>query len=341
MELSERKREVLSLIVAAYVRSGEPVGSKAIADKIGLSSATVRNEMAELITQGYLEQPYTSSGRVPTQNGYRKYIKSILEPQELPREEKLHIDSLIEPVSYEPEKLLVRIAEVLADITRLVAIASTPDGSESVVKGIQFVQTSRRTAMLILLSSSGLIRNKLFHVEFDITNEMIRMLFTTFNHEVVGKHVSDITVSFIHHLAENLGEMSVFARAPLYALLQAAQETEHSELFISGQINLLISSELERADVRRILSFLERKEELAELLKQRRGRITAFVGNESGKKELENAAFVVRRYAIDEQDCGAIAILGPMRIDYPKVFSLIKYTSQKAEDILSSLLGGG
>ncbi len=341
MELTARKQEILSSVVATYIHSKEPVGSKVIAEKIGVSSATVRNEMSELIALGLLEQPHTSSGRIPTQAGYRRYIKALFEPREPKREEKALIDSQIEPGSYEPEKLLAKIADVLSDITKLVVIVSTPNSDASVIKGIQFVQTSRRTAMLILLNSSGLIKNKLFHVEYDITNEIIRMLFTTFNREVAGKNISDVTLSFIHGLAEKLGEMSLFAGPPLYALLQAAQEAGHSEIYIRGEINLLFNVELEKPEIKRMLDFLDREEELSNILNQRGGRITAIIGSESGVRELQNTALVITRYSIDESDSGAIAVLGPMRMDYEKVFSLIKYTSMKAEKILSTLLGEG
>lgn len=342
VELTQRKQRVLNSIVGAYIKNGEPIGSKVIAEEIGVSSATVRNEMAELINLGFLEQPHTSSGRIPTQSGYRKFIDNYSLADEgknmLNEKEQAQIDALILPTAYDPEKFLSTIAAVLAGLTKQVAVTTSPGSSMAVIKGIQFVQTSRRTAMLVLLSSAGMIKSKVFHVGFDITNEILRMFFQAFNKNVVGKHVSEITVPFIQTLGASLGELSILAGSALYALLEAAKEASESELYIRGQMNLLFYPEIDHKKARRIVELLEKQDEIDGLLMQKPNRVTTIIGRESGLSELADMSVVITRYCIETQDCGAIAIMGPMRMDYPRVFSLIRYTSGKASEMLTALI---
>ena len=141
MELSERKLKILAAVVSSYIENGEPVGSKAIASDLGVSSATVRNEMAELSALGLLEQPHTSAGRVPSQRGYRLYIDRIMEKKTVSEGERKYIDSVLNAGAYDPERLLLNVSKVLAEITRLAAVSTTPSGNMAVVRAVQFVQT--------------------------------------------------------------------------------------------------------------------------------------------------------------------------------------------------------
>ena len=175
MELTPRKEKILSSVVTGYVRTGEPVGSKAIAEQIGVSSATVRNEMADLIELGLLEQPHTSAGRVPSQKGYREYVDRLMRVPALQEEEKRYLDSMLAGSAYDPERLLLRASQVLSGATRYAAAATTPSGATARVKGVQLVQTSRRTAMLLMMSTAGTMKSRVFHCDFDLTSEMLRV----------------------------------------------------------------------------------------------------------------------------------------------------------------------
>ena len=227
MELTPRKERILSSVVAGYVKSGEPVGSKSVAEEVGVSSATVRNEMADLIEMGLLEQPHTSAGRVPSQRGYREYVDRLMKVPSLKDEEKRTIDSMLLSGSYEPEQLL-------AGATRCAAAATTPSGSSAQVRAVQFVQTSRRTAMLILMSSAGTMKNRVFHCDFDLTNDILRVFFRAFNGKVAGKKVSDITPALLQGIGVSLGPMIALVGAPLRALLEVAQDTMKTEVLLSG-----------------------------------------------------------------------------------------------------------
>ena len=337
MELTPRKERILSSVVAGYVKSGEPVGSKAVAEEVGVSSATVRNEMADLIELGLLEQPHTSAGRIPSQRGYREYVDHLMKVPPLKEEERRTFDSMLLSGSYDPERLLSRASRLLAGVTRCTGVATTPSGDTARVKAVQFVQTSRRTAMLILMSSAGTMKNRVFHCDFDLTSEILRVFFRVFNGKVAGKNVADITPAFLQGVGVSLGQMYVLVGAPLRALLEVARHTMHSELLLNGQMNLLFYPELEPAEARRMMDFLERREDVAALLRQRPGQVAVLIGRELGRPELDKMSLAVSRYLVDGQDAGALAVLGPVRMDYPRVTAVLQYVSDQVSRHLTVL----
>ena len=337
MELTPRKEKILSSVVTGYVRTGEPVGSKAIAEQIGVSSATVRNEMADLIELGLLEQPHTSAGRVPSQKGYREYVDRLMRVPALQEEEKRYLDSMLAGSAYDPERLLLRASQVLSGATRYAAAATTPSGATARVKGVQLVQTSRRTAMLLMMSTAGTMKSRVFHCDFDLTSEMLRVFFRVFNQKVTGRAVAEITPAFVQSMAASLGQMYVLVGSPLRALLETAQDTRETQVYLSGQMNLLFYPELEQVGARRIMEFLERKEDPVGLLGQKPGRVTVLIGRESGRAELGSCSLVVARYGVGGQDAGALAVIGPVRMDYPKLTALCQYLAKRVGDLLTVL----
>ncbi len=337
MELTPRKERILSSVVAGYVKSGEPVGSKAVAEEVGVSSATVRNEMADLIELGLLEQPHTSAGRVPSQRGYREYVDHLMKVSPLGEEERRTFDSMLLAGSYDPEHLLARASRLLAGVTRCVGAATTPSGDAAQIRAVQFVQTSRRTAMLILMSSAGTMKNRVFHCDFDLTNDILRVFFRVFNGKLAGKNVSDITPAFLQGIGVSLGQMYVLVGAPLRALLEVARDTMRSEIYLNGQMNLLFYPELEPNGARRVMDFLERREDVAALLRQRPGQTAILIGREMGRPELDKTSLAVSRYLVDGQDAGALAVLGPVRMDYPRVAAVLEYVSEQTGRLLTVL----
>ena len=308
MEMTPRKEKILSSVVRDFVKSGEPVGSKAIAEEIGVSSATVRNEMAELIELGLLEQPHTSAGRVPSQRGYREYVDHLMRVPVLREEEERWFTSILAGSAYEPERLLLSVCRLLSSVTRYAAAVTTPSGMTARVKAVQFVQTSRRTAM--------------------------RVLFRLFNEKVTGKEVLEITPAFLQSMGASLGEMMVLAGPALQALLEAARDTAKTEVLTSGQMDLLLYPELEH---RQIMDFLERKEDVVSLLRQKPGRVSILIGSESQRPELKNASFLISRYAVEEQDVGALALLGPTRMDYARLTAILQYLTKEVGQMLTVL----
>lgn len=257
---------------------------------------------------------------------------------QLREEEKRYLDSLLLGSAYDPERLLACVSQVLASVTKFAAAATSPSGRTAQVKAVQFVQTSRRTAMLILMSSAGTMKNRVFHCDFDLTSEILRVFFRVFNEKVTGRDVADITPAFLQSMGASLGELSILVGSPLMALLEVARDTMQTEVYQSGQMNLLFYPELEQGGVRRIMNFLEQKRDLVELLTQRPGRVTVLIGEESGQPELRSSSVVVSRYGIGTQDAGALAVLGPIRMDYGKIVAVLRYLTQQVEQMLTVLM---
>lgn len=339
MLLSIRKQKILAKVVETYIETGEPVGSKSLCEALDfhVSSATVRNEMSELSEMGLLEQPHTSAGRVPSQKGYRVYIDTLMEKPAISGEEKCYIDSLILPSAYDPEKLLDGVARTLASLTKFAAVSTSPSGESSVVKAVQFVQTSRRTAMVILMISAGTMKSRVFHCDFDLTPEILRVFFRILNEKLIGMPVASITPAYIQSLGASLGEMTLLMSSALMAIADLAQESLFSEVNLNGEINLLFYPEFGQGELRRLLDFLSRPEELCRLLTQQDS-TKVLIGRETKRPELSDSSVIVSKYAVGGRDAGAIAIIGPTRMNYGHILSNLEYLSTSVGRMLTELM---
>ena len=340
MELSERKLKILAAIVDAYVKTGEPVGSKSLACDLGVSSATIRNEMSELADMGLLEQPHTSAGRVPSQKGYRVYIDRIMNRKPISRKEQLYLDGLLFSSAYDPEKLLEGVSQALAGLTRFAAVSTAPSGRKADIRALQFVQTGHRTAMLILLTSAGTMKNQVFRCDFDLSPEILRVFFRVMNERLAGMPVASVTPAFVQTLAASLGDLTALMSSALAALLEAAQESVETEIRLNGQMNLLFYPEFERGNARRVMDFLERPQDLADLLlrPQPSADVKVMIGEETRHPELYDSSVIVGQYAISGKNAGAIGVIGPTRMDYAGLISKIEYLSGSVSRMLTELM---
>jgi heat-inducible transcriptional repressor len=338
MELTPRKQKILSAIIELYMVSGEPVGSKVLCDNLdfSVSSATVRNEMSDLAAMGLLDQPHTSAGRVPSEQGYRLYLDELMKPASVTPEERHFIDALLLPSAYDPEKLLDGVARTLAGISHMAAITTTPSGSAAAVAGIQFVQTSRHTAMLILMTTSGTMHSRVFHCGFELSPEILRVFFRVFNESLAGRPVRSITPAYIQTMGASMGDTALLMSSALMALQDAAREAMGSDVRMDGQTNLLFFPELGADDLRRMMRYLSQPQQVYGLLRRSGSRV--YLGNESGVSALRGTGLIVAHYAVHQQDAGAIAVLGPMRMDYPKLIGSIDYVARSVGRMLTELI---
>ena len=327
-------------MVDAYVETGDPVGSKSIAAQLGVSSATVRNEMAELSLLGLLEQPHTSAGRV----AFSKRVPAVCGPADgakAPggRRKKRLLDSMLVTNACDPEKLMAgRDTDAGKHHQVCSGFSTTPSGRTAYIRAVQFVQTSRRTAMLLLMSSAGTMKNRIFHCDFDLNPEMLRVFFRILNEKLMNRPVADITPAFIQSLAVSLGEMAMLMSSALMALLEVAKDTRETAVCQSGQMNLLFYPEYERGTARRVMDFLERPSVLVDLLTQEPGSVRVLIGQESRTPELAGSSVVISRYAVGGQDAGALAVIGPTRMEYASVISHLSYLSQAVGNMLTVLM---
>ena len=239
MELGKRKEMILAAIVEQYIKTGEPIGSKFLmtALPISVSSATIRNEMNALAEMGYLDQPHTSAGRIPSQKGYRYYIDHLMNKCELDEDERQMVKEELERCAGNPEKLLSKAGELLAKITNCAALATSPTDAGATVKRIEIVPVGSKIAMIVLMTSTGIIKNAVCRLDVPLTVDMIENFHEIVDNTFIGHPVSDIGTVMIQTLVASLGA-NALAMSPLFVVLaDLANQAVRAEVLLEGEQN--------------------------------------------------------------------------------------------------------
>lgn len=340
MEPTQRKMKILETVVEAYIRTGEPVGSKTLCETLdfNVSSATVRNDMAELASIGLLEQTHTSSGRIPTELGYRIYVDKLMKNTPLTKYERSQIDDALYLSSDAPEHLLESTAAMLSGITKYAAVAAAPSGDNAVIRRVRFVQTGKCTAMIVLITSTGSVKTGLFRCDYVITPELIDMFDKTMNERFSGLAVAKVTPAFMQTAAVSLGEMSMLMSNVLLAVLDTAKQAAATSVFIKGQSNLFLMPQLTSADGKRVMELLGQSVQLQRLMETAETKTSVLIGSEMNDPALLNFSIVVSRYVANQECTGNLALIGPVRMNYRKVTAALEYTAQTVGKLLGEFL---
>ena len=334
-----RKEKILSAVVENFIRTGEPTGSKAVLQSTGLtvSSATVRSELNSLDMEGYLIQPHTSAGRIPTKKGYRYYIDNLMKREAPDDRVRSYIEHAILSTSASPETILKRAAKVLAELSGVAAITTTPSSEEARVHRIRFVSTGRHTAMAVLITSNGMVKSKLFRCEFVLTPELLAMYDKALNDKFVGVKLRDINKAFLQSSAAGMGDLTFFISDALMALYETVSGAMQVSVTVSGATNLLFCEGCDLRNTREVLRFLSESDRLATLLNNSVD-ARVYLGTDTGAAELKDNAAIVSRYDIAGSAAGAVAVIGPQRMDYETLFSQVKYTSIIVSQAIGEIL---
>lgn len=340
MSLSPRKSIILEAVVECYIKTGEQVGSKTLLDilEISVSSATIRNELASLSENGFLIQPHTSAGRIPLPKGYRYYIDKIMESYLLSSVEKDFVLNRLYKVFDDPERILKEASFILSGVTGLCSVCTTPTGENARIKRIHLLQTGRQTAMAVLITSTGMIKNRLFRCDYVLTAEVVTVFERLVNKKFCGQRVEDITQAFIQSSAVEFGELAMLMPNVLMAIMESAKEASMLNATISGKTNVLFLEDFNLNDIRLINKFLSDNSQIQNLLLSNDYDTTVFVGRDSNRGELENCSVITKRYNIAGEPAGAIALLGPVRMDYKKNIALIEFMCDTVGTLISELL---
>ena len=338
-DLTERKKKILAIIIERYIATGEPVGSKTICSEMGnaVSSATIRNEMADLVDFGLLEQPHTSAGRIPSQAGYRYYVDNLMSAYELGVEEQERIKIWLQSFAGEPDKLLEKANSILAELTDCVAVSSSPSDSEAFIKRIELVPLSSHTAMIVLLATSGILKSTVVRSEAEINVDIAEVFYNITQNHFIDKNVSNISVTFIQTLVASLGER-VFIMSPfLCAIADLCKAVKTTDIHLKGQSNILNHSEFSD-DAFSIMDFLYRETPIENMLNAQKKPLSVSIGTENIYKELKNSSTIFSKYSVGDRDSGSIGIIGPTRIDYARLIPSISYLAGVIGTLLSETL---
>ena len=339
MELGKRKEMILAAIVEHYIKTGEPIGSKLLmqALPISVSSATIRNEMSELHEMGLLEQPHTSAGRIPSQVGYRYYIDNLMNTNQLSDEERLMIKTELEKSMGNPDKLLEKAGEMLARLTGCAAVATTPTDEGATIKHIELMPVGRRIAMIVMMTSSGIIKNGICKTETELTPDMVKCFYDKVGDCFIGHPVTDVGTVMIQTLVASLGE-NALAMSPLFVVLaDIAAQAQQAEIRLEGEQNLLNHREY-GSDIYEMMQFFDEKDKLERAISESKKGLQVIIGRENMYRQLENSSMIISRYSIGGHDGGAIGIIGPTRLDYARLIPSIEYLTDLVGKMLTDTL---
>lgn len=322
---------------------GEPVGSKllATATGLGLSSATIRNEMSDLAELGYLEQPHTSAGRIPTQKGYRLYVDSLMGSRHLTPDEMRHIDELLRIDEGDMERTLAAAGRALAEITGFAAVSTAPRDQNAVLRKIDCIPCGIHSALLVLLSGTGVIKSKLCRSAEELTPEMLRFFSRLADERLSGLPLADITPEKLETLTGELYEYTCALRPLLAEIARLGAELMSSEVFLGGETNLLRREAMMTENAGDLLSALEQREVLASLLEGIRDGVEVRIGTENSGSlaQVDVISLVASPYDFNGKPAGTLGVIGPTRMNYAKIIPCLAYFSEVLSRLINNHFG--
>ena len=329
MELDERKVTILKAIIKNYMETGEPVGSRTISKYVNSkwSSATIRNEMSDLEELGFIMQPHTSAGRIPSDKGYRLYVDMLMGEKE---QELLEKEEQMLEKADKMEHLLKQAAKVLASSTNYATMVSTPMGSSNKIKFIQLTMVDQEQIIAVIMLGGNVLKNKIIRVDEPLSNENLLKLNMLLNTTLNGMPIEEINLGLIARLKEQAGIHSNIVSDVLDALAGAIQEDEELEVYTSGTTNLLKYPELsDSKKAQELLNAFEEKQQLISLVNETLNTeeetgIQVYIGAESPIQNMKDCSVVTATYQLGEGMTGTIGIIGPKRMDYENVMDNLK-----------------
>ncbi len=338
MEPKKRRLAVLAAIIEHYVEHGEPVGSKTLAGLLGgVSSATLRNDMAALAEGGYLDQPHTSAGRIPSQRGYRMYVDRLMNCRSLPEDITRYIDLELTGYSMDPDRFLSHACQMLSGMTGLAVISTAPSADDAVVTGVELMRTGRSSCLVILMLSPAVLKSRMCRFACELTDEELDIFRHALRSELCLRRASEINLRAVNRLRERLGELSDIAEPLLSAAREAAREGTGSQVMLDGQSRLLAHSDFDDRALRGLLGFLSDRERLARLLGSCHQSINVCIGTELGHEELSQASIIAARYRSGRGSSGWLGVIGPTRMNYSGIIPCIEYFSSAVGRIMSAI----
>ena len=330
MELQERKMKILQAIILNYLETGEPVGSRTISKytDLNLSSATIRNEMADLEEMGLIMQPHTSAGRIPTDKGYRIYVDELLKDE---RQKLSSMQDVLLEKQDRLETLLQEVARLLASNTNYTSMISAPAIRRNKIKFIQLSQVDVETILAVIVIEGNMIRNTMIHVDEVLSQKTMMMLNMVLNNALCGVAVEDVSLGTVASIKQQAGEYSEIIDYVIDAAAQAIRPDDNPKIYTSGTTNILRYPELtgDTAQIGGLISNFEEKKSLASIVREsladeNQTGIRVYIGQEMPSEELKDCSVVTATYDLGAGMKGTVGVIGPKRMDYDRVFQVMK-----------------
>ncbi|MCI8703061.1 MAG: heat-inducible transcription repressor HrcA [Anaerotignum sp.] len=344
MALNDRKIQILQAIINNYIETAEPVGSRTIAKKynLGISSATIRNEMSDLEEMGFILQPHASSGRIPSDMGYRLYVDHLMQKKELGEEEQRYLQSIISRDISQIDFLMEETAKALSVLTNYTTIISEPKGQRTRMKQIRLIPLDSVSVLLVIATEGNFIKNHVIKMGCVPTEEKIFDIGFCLNRLLQGCALREIDTLLVARMQEELWEYRELLPPILKAIETTMRSAEKVQLHMSGTKNILAFPEF--ADIQKAKSLfqaLEEKDVLVTLLEESKNNdLQVLIGSENTVQSMQDCSVITATYKMGDNTRGTIGIVGPTRMDYSQVISVLNGMVQNIEKVLKNLSDG-
>ena len=343
MKLDERKQEILKAIINNYFETALPVGSRTISKQynLGVSPATIRNEMSDLEELGFIIQPHASAGRIPSDKGYRLYVDMVMQLQKSEYRKLVYLEEL-KASAGRIEDLLKSIAKRLAEETNYATLVSTPQYKKTRIRNIQLVEVSSQDLLVIVVAERNQVKDHLIHLEQPVNQELLTRLSVCINQELRGMSLEDIDLNCIHRIKGNDSQEQRIMSEVLDVIFRAIQQMDEADIFTYGASNMMKLPEFQ--DVSKassIMRALEQEEILEDIInttfESDDGNVKIVIGEENNIQDLKDLSLITTSYHINGEKAGAIAIIGPKRMDYENTISNLRVLIKDVDELLTQL----
>ncbi len=343
--MDDRKQKVLLAIIHDYVATAEPVGSRTIAKKykLGVSPATIRNEMADLEDQGYIEQPHASAGRIPSERGYRYYVDYLMIKQELTRKEEEMIRREYENKVKEVGQVIQMTSQLLSQLTHYTAMVLTPRLGSSRFKHIQLVLMHPTQAMVIVVTENGVVYNRMIEAPEGISANDMETLSRVLNAKLQGANIEDIKLSLLNEIYSELNKHRRILDIAMELIQESLALKPEDKIYLGGVFNMLNQPEFHDVEkIKTLLCIMEQEKLLCDLLagESREEGVTVRIGNEIKHRSIKEYSFVAAPYTLCGRKIGSVGVLGPTRMEYAKVIGVVDFMTKNLSQVLEQMFRG-
>ncbi len=339
MDMNERKVKILEAIIRDYIQTGDPVGSRTISKKydLGISSATIRNEMSDLEDLGFIMQPHTSSGRIPSDKGYRLYVDNLMERKHVNPDVERIITEMIKQKINRIDTLVEETAKLIAMLTNYATIASTTSITQTTIKHLQLVPIDDKSVACVIVTDTNIVKNHIIRTAKALDFNLCMVLTNILNESLKGTSLTEISLDKIRlSIEEKMKEYSDIAASVLEAIHDTLRQKDIPNIFIRGVNNILDFQEFsDREKTREIFNLFEEKLHLLKLLDHNtKDKTTIRIGQENIFTPMKDCSIITTSYTIGGYTLGNIGIIGPTRMDYGQVVSVLEYVTNHITSML-------
>lgn len=340
MQMDERKKKILRAIVQDYINTAEPVGSRTIAKKfdLGISPATIRNEMSDMEEMGLIEQPHTSSGRVPSDAGYRYYVDCLMDRPKLKLEDKTVIERETTKRIAEIQEVISHTSKLLSQLTSLTSIVIGPQKGKSSFSQMHFLPYQPGQAIMVIVKENGVVENQIVDIGENVTAEELQQIATVFNQKMRGHSMGDVRRSLLHEIYSELTRQRSLIDNALELLSVIFEETpeDKNKVYLGGTLNMLNQPEFRDVEkIKGLFQVFEEDEQVKKLLIPTSGGLSVTIGGENTLKELQDCSIIAATYQIDGEQVGTIGLIGPTRMDYSKAMAMVDFMTKTLTELLT------